>query len=275
MFWEHWFNNGILYVKDVFNVDGTPKALPGLNWLEIRSLLQAIPESWNDFLKSGNMGEYSIDLFTQLQDSGCRNRKIYDLLIDDSQAVLRYANRWRKSFPNMDYKWYVECFPSLYCCTKVTKYRDFQYRLNLGKIFTNVDLYDWGTVDSPSCSFCKTEIETVNHLFWECELVKPLIAELKSICEENTITCQFNSCNIIFNRTHINKFHVLNFITIFVKQYIYRMRCKGSQPSIQGMILEIEFFHSIEWANAKVAGRTCQHKKRWSPFFNFQESDHE
>ena len=46
-----------------------------------------------------------------------------------------------------------------------TKLRSFQIRLNLRSLATNVQLANFGTIDSELCSFCLEQFETFIHFF--------------------------------------------------------------------------------------------------------------
>ena len=120
------------------------------------------------------------------------NRIVYDMLIDDNEgAITKYANRLISQGINIDYKRYFSCFIRIKFATTVSKYRDFQYRLNLGKLVFNSDLYQWKKSDSEMCSFCEKESETIVHCLVKCEKVAPIIAFLYELCE----ICEINYTN--------------------------------------------------------------------------------
>ena len=56
--------------------------------------------------------------------------------------------------------------------TRSTKLRYFQYRLLLRKIVTNLLRSKWDATIDNKCNFCKTEMETMVDLFWQCKIVK-------------------------------------------------------------------------------------------------------
>ena len=93
---------------------------------------------------------------------------VYEILINDENAMLKYANRL-----DLNIVKYYDAFKRLYQFTRITKYRDFEYQFLLGKIICNIDLKAWGIKDSDICTFCEEEQESMIHLFWECRYVLP------------------------------------------------------------------------------------------------------
>ena len=131
---------------------------------------------------------------------------------------------------DIDYPSYRKLFENIYVATKITKYRDFQYRLLLHKIVINTDLFKWGKTENFKCQFCKTDDETLAHLFNECLIVKEIWDALVCLSKG---TLEFNSPqDIIFNTVNDQTDHIVNFICILTKQYIYRCRCQGSKPTV-------------------------------------------
>ena len=50
--------------------------------------------------------------------------------------------------------------------------RSFQYRLLLRAIVTNKYLYFCKLSQTDKCYFCEVNTETIEHLFWDCSIVK-------------------------------------------------------------------------------------------------------
>ena len=67
--------------------------------------------------------------------------------------MLKYANRWHERGLIFEQDQYLKAFKYYNYCTDVTKLRDFQYRLLLGKIVMNEDLYSWDITNENKCTF--------------------------------------------------------------------------------------------------------------------------
>ena len=90
-------------------------------------------------------------------------------------------------------------------------------------------------VDSPNCTFCQNEIETLNHLFCECQYVKrfwkDLIEEINTLCPQSSELALTND-SIIFTSTKTFD-PVLKLIIILSKYYIFRCKVNQCTPKIQ------------------------------------------
>ena len=240
-----------------------------MSWLEWARLISSIPQRWKEYLRGendGNPNSKARDTFKVLSKSKNVSRQTYNMIIYEETAVHRYYIRWIDAgLKDLEYNWYMESFGRIYKCTGITKFRDFQYRLLLGKIILNDKLYDWKVKDSNRCTFCLNKAESLIHFFWECEQAKEIVNICTDMCSINEIRIEMNVYNWIFNRLHNNSCHIINFISILLKQYLYRCRCMGKNPSKIGILKEIESLFKVETANAKLNNGYTKHCKRWSP----------
>ena len=240
----------------------------GVPWWELAALKSAISEEWKYFLhnkEAGRPGKVEKPYHVLFKSNNV-TRQAYNTLIYDKFAVHKYYLRWLdRGLTELNYEDYVSYFGRLYYCTKMTKYRDFQYRLNLGKIILNSDLYDWKLMDSKACTFCGTQDETMVHLFWHCEMSKHIIAVFERICEMNKLEYELNIYSWLFNTVGNNKSHIINFVAILAKQYLYRSRCGKIIPSSHAFLKELENLFQVESAIAKVCNKIRKHEKKWGP----------
>ena len=209
---------------------------------------------WKFWLRQSNQSEVRKKLYDQLIVSTKISRRVYDMLIDDGDKTLtKYVNKWvnKYNIDRFDYELYFESFTNLLYCTKITKYRDFQYRSLLDKIITNENLFQWGKRINALCTFCKEQDENIFHLLWDCVKVKPLINYLKAIAKENNVEFCDNEIMFIFNSVNKCKNHIINLLCIFTKQYVYSCHCRGMQPSINHLKDLIGLEWHTEYFNAK------------------------
>ena len=73
--------------------------------------------------------------------------------------------------------------------------------------------------DSPLCTFCQKQLETVEHLFWECELVNIIWHELEDWLQTVQVTINFASEYVLFGIKGANN-NPINVIILLIKQYI-------------------------------------------------------
>ena len=73
-----------------------------------------------------------------------------------------------------------------------------------------------------------------------------------------------NTWNVIWNLVSDKKCSVVNFICLFVKQYIYRKRCQGQDLKIQEIQIELKQQESIEKFYATRNSTVSKHNKKWN-----------
>ena len=85
-----------------------------------------------------------------------------------------------KYHPNISHEDWKKIYQIPWQCSIDSKSRAFQYRFLQRIIVTNVKLQKFGKVDSELCTFCKTEEESLEHLFFKCSFVENLWTKIKS-----------------------------------------------------------------------------------------------
>jgi len=91
------------------------------------------------------------------------------LLLTNSTFQEKQQLRWADEFslnPNT-INW-TKIYITNYYCTLETKLRSFQIKVNLRVTVTNVQLHGFGMIENNFCCFCKTNPETMMHLFCDC-----------------------------------------------------------------------------------------------------------
>ena len=184
--WKNWIDQNILFVSDLFDVNGNPKSydyfkyeFTNVGWLNFLALIDAIPKTWKLYLKENEFGEVTTPKYKLCQVTKGLTKKIYDQLIYDNTNLLQYFQKWIQDGFDIDYPAYCKLFKRNQQMTKIVKFRDFGYRFLLHKIVTNSDLYEWGQKDSALCTFCNTVVETYQHLFYECDNIQLIIKEIE------------------------------------------------------------------------------------------------
>ena len=272
--WEKWFKKGILKVGDIIDEEGNWRDMSNLesNWLETHMIRNAIPKEWVEIIQNTESGVMEPDLYERMIRSKDRSRKMYNMLINEELLVLKYFEDWGTT-ENIQFDWetYIDAFKELTVCTKVSKFRDFQYRLLLGKIINNKMLYKWKIVDSEMCTLCNDCIESTTHLLVNCKKVKPIYQFIKEVANTTGIILELDENSILCSKVCGKRGHIFNFICTVAKQFIYRHRCMKTTISVKKFISEIEMLHRIEWEIAKSEQRLTKHEQKWSPMFEFEE----
>lgn len=160
-------------------------------------------------------------------------------------------------------------FVNIHTIVSSTKLRDFQFRFLHRKIFTNYILKIWGKVDSDRCTFCLDEYETIEHLFFYCNITKAFWVKLASWYEAMTDT-EINITNkcILLNtyNEHVSKTSILDTIVLMAKQYIYRCKIQDRHPNFYNFKDEMFYVCKMERRLACLNNRKKAFCKKWSLF---------
>ena len=266
--WKGWVSKNIILVRDI--VDGTGRFLRGeqlgVGWIELQSLIHAIPKTWKTYLEQGSEGEAHHELYVQFRDLKSNvSRKTYHLFIHDEEHTRKYLERWEEKGILFNANEFDKAFVKYRKCTKVVKFRDLQYRLLLNKVITKVDLKEWTIEIDDECQLCELYPETTLHVFTKCAKTQPLREYLYKLAETNGLEIDKSNEAFILNSIQKNDNHVINFIALVVKHYMYRCKCQGDKPSVKLLKTLIQQQLQIEWCTAKLNNNVKKCKQKWSP----------
>ena len=266
--WQDWAERNILVIGDIVKGNGMCKSNEELNvdWLRLRGIWEAIPKEWKTILGNEIAGSAKPFLYDTLSKSKKTSRVVYDLLIDDPAVLIKYLNRWRDDEGiNLERERYQKAFLRNRMATKIARYKDFQYRLLLHKIVVNKNLKEWGLIESDRCTFCQRDCETVTHLLWDCEIVKPILKRFEYVCNCTLENINWNIEVYILHDVVDSVNHIINFINVHLKQYLYRHRCNKRTPTRIGWCKDITIEYESHLFEAKRNLNTEKIRKRWSP----------
>ena len=106
-----------------------------------------------------------------------KSKQFYDVLIREKYerplSTFRIQNRYLVSDKELSL-----ARSSIFTTTIDVRYREFQFKVLNNILILNYKLYKMKLINSPLCTFCKSENETTEHLFWNCTLTKVFWNEL-------------------------------------------------------------------------------------------------
>ena len=145
--------------------------------------------------------------------------------------------------------------------------RDFQYKILNRILFTDSKLFKLKLVESPLCSFCDKNEETLEHLFVFCEHSKAFWKEISSWLHEcgiETLPDLTDQINIMFGLFDIdNHFMLLNHIMLIAKHTILLCRQKSFTPSFIIFLAHLKKICRIEKYLAKEKEKLNLHLMKW------------
>ena len=242
---------------------------PNFNYMHYMSIINAVPKKWLSTLKKSN----EISVTETMLETSIRSPRItkwvYQQKILQYNCKIGYVDLARV-------KWSVELNANLaqdqwhhirmqaFILSPNTKLQSFQFRFLSGRITTNSMRSRYEAI-SPLCTFCKQKIETIQHLFWECEQVKKLWGCLQRwFSYMLRLEIQINREDIFFC-SYTGQFNQLvNTVYLITKQYIYAAKCMDKQLSYVTVMQKIREEFLDEQYQCILNGSYLKFEKKWS-----------
>ena len=124
------------------------------------------------------------------------NRMVYQKCVSSKQTSLsKTQNKWLTDCQ-------ITCFNSInwkmvyklpFSCTKISKLKNFQFKLLHRRLATNDFLNKIGIRPDDLCSFCRDERESLIHLFWSCRKTNSFWKNFQDWLIKNLILLKPNS----------------------------------------------------------------------------------
>ena len=255
LFIQSFSKSRIQYIKDIWNDELNTlqnenyifnKLQDKRNWIsEWVKIKRSIPQNFIQLLK----GEVPL----QIQTNTCRNyfniKDVYCLyngqgkLIENKEFTLKSIqialNSSNKVSPNCEMKWDIhfdthlewnKIWKKFYFNYASRKSNQLNWKIIHNIVYTEEKLQKMGRSDG-KCHFCKTNSETLKHLFFGCDPINKLFGKIFHTINafftlENTETIYFNERHVIFGGYARNKRDcaIINTILNTVKWTIWKIR---------------------------------------------------
>ena len=145
---------------------------------------------------------------------------------------------------------------------KHTYLKTFQYKILHAILPTNKFLYKIHLKDTKYCTFCKHEEETLEHLFFDCRIIKYFWNILSQKIKIYYIDSDLDRQNIILGYPSGTPF--LNFFIVVVKNYIYHCKLKEKIPSFVELKSKLNYLYKLEQVSAN-QNNMVKVENRWAP----------
>ena len=271
----------VIFVADFFDVNGN--VIPWLvfklnndlseakhfNWIQI---IDAIPADWKNIVKIDNGRSRQFCLFNphliykarMLPCSRLSSRELYNIRLSKIVGTPTSQLHIQKllNAPSLPWK-------SIYLLARsisIDSYsRVFQYKCLNSILYLNLALYKMGLSDTPLCSFCHSDNETISHLFYSCNISTSVWSDIQAFFSSKialpTLTLQ--SAVLGFFETDHDNSIFFNNILLMYKITLYRNREKGSVTS-NNVIKNLKNRENIEKSIAARNANTLQkHSVKW------------
>ena len=161
-----------------------------------------------------------------------------------------------------------ECWPKIYTLAiKLTfdsKMRIFQYKILNNILYFNKAMYKMKIADSPLCTFCSQEDETIEHIFLSSEYSKRLWNNVRDWVNKEQDLPNLNPKNVIIGFVEDNSGSVVkNLLLLLYKRYIYNNKISKSPLRSDGFKMFVKYVMKIKKI-ALISKRLSQHFQKWN-----------
>jgi len=245
IFSENLFQCGVWTVYDLYNNE---ELVPFKTWLNRgvkqndyliwRGLVKLFPKQGLNFHKkqfhniglikiNSNQKFISIDIATEKQiKEAIRFQELLSIKAEEFKACRRFEsihgdisqNQWKN----------IYSIPRL--CGVDNFNKDIQYKILFRFLPTNKLLYKMRKVPSPTCVFCSTYIDSLEHMLYECYIVRNFWFAVALIWNmQNDTIFTPTLANVTFGvhwNEDANIVCALNYIILYGKQFIFEAKIK-------------------------------------------------
>ena len=195
------------------------------------------------------------------------NRIIREHLLENIYALPnRIIGKWENLIPNHNFDW-ADIFRMAFKCAIDLKTRNFQFKILHRIIATNDFLNKLDIIDNDRCTFCDMEIETLEHVFYNCNIIQDFwnrVIEWIKIKSECDICV--SKVNIFLEYNIKNPRLAINYIILLGKQFINKCKLFKTTPKFHVFLFNIKEFIKIEYQIALSKNKVASHYLKWDGF---------
>ena len=222
---------------------------------------KSIPEEWIRNMARNQISEEE-KMIEKIQRVPKCTKYIYSLLLDNMTAYIHSQRKWEETLEDVSIEWDT-AYNLPRQCSSDTHILTFQFKFLHRIVPTNSFLLRIKKSPSSLCDLCWQNVETLQHLFWECEVAQGFWSQIQLFLEHRNIS--FPKCRhtVFFGDKYLPP--VVNLITILAKKYIYQAKCSYRKVTIESFKQYLLRTYEIE---QKIALKNRELKKfqsKWLP----------
>ena len=275
-YYESWYEKGIFCLADLLYKDTPTPVLKSFDDLIIEfDISYKDRRKYNSLMKSiverglvDDASEDQLEPFEIFSSNLILAPKVprytYSIMLDKSspsKATTFWENQFNDTVDWHDLEW-EDIHNRNFKCTIETQLRSFYFKIFHRAIAFNDFLFKIGRKDSPLCSMCHKDPETIIHVFCECDIVKPIWVALQNLINAKLHSdYDFNHFDYIFG---ISSDTFLTFLFLCCKFYIHRCKFQNVNPNFSAFKSFLLVKCNLEYEIARKKGKLSQHFKKWS-----------
>lgn len=276
LFLLNWFEKKIIYIQDLFGNDGQLLSyetfMNQYNFpvppREFNSVIRAIPNGIKELFRSQSKREtasISDPIFidgVDVTSAKCSNKHIRMCIQKQNKFAPACKSFWSSQFDitNWSKTWLN---PFKYCINN--KIKETHWKIVHNIYPTNSYLAKFMDIEN-KCVFCQIEIETLNHLFYECSFSRALWSKIETLLHQKTndpIRLDLRSIVTYFSNEQVDIEHIVNLFILLGKFHIHKAKFLNYKPSFNLMLVEIkDYFEMLDKIENKDACKTLSIAKQ-------------
>ena len=190
LFEKHLFCQGIVKIGDLLSNTGkflqSSKVLrvnlSPTQYFKLVGVVDAIPIAWRLIIKQSQTSQHLHSSFlgdkkyieldeTEIDLSKVTSKLLYNKFKTKKQTPPSAQSKMKNKYPQLVVEW-KKIYSLPLTVTVETKLREFQYKILKDIVYTNDKLFRFKMIESPLCTFCQEEDESLEHLLFHCTITK-------------------------------------------------------------------------------------------------------
>ena len=163
---------------------------------------------------------------------------VYRSVLSNNISSPRAVSKWEALFPDYDFDWKL-IFMLSHTAVRDANIQYLQFRYLHRIVGINDFLFRVKIKESPLCTFCNADNETIEHLFWDCPVTKTFWEEICSSCLRDEL--ELDEMTVHFGYLENSK-SIINFFLLYAKYFLYSCKQKCSRPNA------ITFYHKFKFS---------------------------
>ena len=218
-----------------------------LSWL---GLITSIPLAWKTKIKHHFSDSQHIGTDSMRRNTVCPNlsvKQVYRALVKPLINPPTAQKSLEQYLGKSEIDW-EEVYLTPLEITIESQLRVFQYKILNNVLYLSNRLFKMGYAESPLCSLCKRENETVSHLFCNCIFTQQLWKKLQVWVTGYLILPASEPSIVILGVWNIKNENnlLVNHVVLLFKYFIYKNRTNRHAINIHALKNYIKFLQKIE-----------------------------
>ena len=252
IFWKDWYENGVTYIHDLTNENGTwmtfnefsNKYIIRTNFLKYLGILSAVKCAAKiinvDLSLRPAMNfqsrEFRLSSGRLIDIKNAKSKDFYTEFLEDMLEAPTAISKWRNRY-NFNEDIFYESLPLVKKCTKEPKLLAVQFKIIHNIVNCKSNLHKWNISEDDACEFCETrETNDILHALYKCEHTKLFLTEIFRKIDPLSTWVGIMQVEIFLFGVEDP---AQNLIILLIKKYILNVRTYNLKFSINNIMNQI------------------------------------